>query len=127
MTRLILVALLTDRQCWENGAIEDQAQEAPTLERYLTALGTIASIAPFLGLLGTVIGFLRVFESLSEQAGATNAVMLSAGIHNALITTAAGLCVAIPTLVAYNYFARRAESLILESAISPRLLNILKR
>lgn len=131
MTRLILVALLnSDRPRWEiKELIEDQGrQEAPTLERYLTALGTIASIAPFLGLLGTVIGFLRVFESLSEQAGATNAVMLSAGIHNALITTAAGLCVAIPTLVAYNYFARRAESLILESErISLRLLNILKR
>lgn len=131
MTRLILVALLnSDRPRWEiKELIEDQGrQEAPTLERYLTALGTIASIAPFLGLLGTVLGFLRVFESLSEQAGASNAVMLSAGIHNALITTAAGLCVAIPTLVAYNYFARRAESLILESErISLRLLNILKR
>lgn len=131
MTRLILVALLNaDRPRWEiKELIEDQGrQETPTLERHLTALGTIASIAPFLGLLGTVLGFLRVFESLSEQAGATNAVLLSAGIHNALITTAAGLCVAIPTLVAYNYFTRRAESLILESErISLRLLNILKR
>ncbi len=131
MTRLILVALLNaDHTRWEiKELIEDQGrQEAPVLERYLTALGTIASIAPFLGLLGTVLGFLRVFEVLSEQPGNTNAVMLSAGIHNALITTAAGLCVAIPTLVAYNYFARRAEGLILESErISLRLLNILKR
>jgi len=79
-------------------------------------------------LLGTGNGLFRVFESLSEQACASNAVMLSQGIHNSLITTSAGLCVAIPTLHAYHYSTRRAEGLILESErISLRLLNILKR
>ncbi|HEY7709709.1 MAG TPA: MotA/TolQ/ExbB proton channel family protein [Candidatus Entotheonella sp.] len=131
MTRLVLVALLnSDRPKAEiKELIEDHGrQEVPFLERYLTMLGTIASVSPLLGLLGTVVGLLRVFDAISQAGGVTNAAILSAGIHNALITTVAGLCVAIPSLVAYNYFARRAESLVLEvERISLRLLNILKR
>jgi len=131
MTRLVLVALLnSDRSKAEiKELIEDHGrQEVPFLERYLTMLGTIASISPFLGLLGTVVGLLRVFDAISQEGGVTNAAILSSGIQNALITTVAGLCVAIPSLVAYNYFARRAESLVLEmERISLRLLNILKR
>jgi len=131
MTRLLLVALLnSDRPKAEiKELIEDHGrQEVPFLERYLTMLGTIASISPFLGLLGTVVGLLRVFDAISQEGGVTNTAILSSGIQNALITTVAGLCVAIPSLVAYNYFARRAESLVLEvERISLRLLNILKR
>ena len=131
MTRLVLVALLNaERPKAEiKELIEDHGrQEVPFLERYLTTLGTIASIAPFLGLLGTVVGLLRVFEAISQEGGVTNAAILSSGIQNALITTVAGLCVAIPSLVAYNYFARRAEGIILEvERIALRLLNILKR
>lgn len=131
MTRLVLVALLnSDRPKAEiKELIEDHGrQEVPFLERYLTMLGTIASISPFLGLLGTVVGLLRVFDAISQEGGVTNTAILSSGIQNALITTVAGLCVAIPSLVAYNYFARRAESLVLEvERISLRLLNILKR
>jgi biopolymer transport protein ExbB len=131
MTRLVLVVLLNaDRPKAEiKELIEDHGrQEVPFLERYLTMLGTIASISPLLGLLGTVVGLLRVFDAISQAGGVTNAAILSAGIQNALITTVAGLCVAIPSLVAYNYFARRAESLVLEmERISLRLLNILKR
>ena len=131
MTRLVLVALLNaDRPKAEiKELIEDHGrQEVPFLERYLTMLGTIASISPFLGLLGTVVGLLRVFDAISQEGGVTNAAILSSGIQNALITTVAGLCVAIPSLVAYNYFARRAESLVLEvERLSLRLLNILKR
>jgi biopolymer transport protein ExbB len=109
--------------------IEEQGrQEVPVLERNLTTLGTIASISPFLGLLGTVVGLLKVFEAIAQAGGVTNAAVLSEGIHNALITTVGGLCVAIPALVAYNYFARKAEGLILEiERVSLRLLNILKR
>jgi biopolymer transport protein ExbB len=131
MTRLVLVALLnSDRPKAEiKELIEDHGrQEVPFLERYLTMLGTIASISPFLGLLGTVVGLLRVFDAISQEGGVTTAAILSSGIQNALITTVAGLCVAIPSLVAYNYFARRAESLVLEvERISLRLHNILKR
>ena len=130
-TRLLLVAILnadhTKAEIKE--LIEDQGrQEVAVLERYLTTLGTIASILPFLGLLGTVVGLLKVFDAMAQSGGVTNPVVLSDGIHNALITTVAGLCVAIPSLVAYNYFARRAEALILEAErVSLRLLNILKQ
>ena len=130
-TRLFLVAILNaDRGKAEiKEMIEDQGrQEVAILERYLTTLGTIASISPFLGLLGTVVGLLKVFDAMAQSGGVTNPVVLSDGIHNALITTVAGLCVAIPSLVAYNYFARRAEALILEAErVSLRLLNILKQ
>jgi biopolymer transport protein ExbB len=131
MTRILLVAILNyDRPKAEiKEMIEDYGrQEVPVLERYLTFLGTIASISPFLGLLGTVVGLLKVFDAIAQTGGVTNAAVLSEGIHNALITTVAGLCVAIPALVAYNYFARKAEGLILEvERISLRLLNILKQ
>ena len=117
MTRLVLVALLNAERPKADikELIEDRRrQEIPFLERYLTTLGTIASISPFLGLLGTVVGLLRVFEAISQEGGVTNVANLSSGIQNALITTVAGLCVAIPSLVAYNHFARRAEDIILE-------------
>lgn len=130
-SRLLLVAILNaDHSKAEiKEMIEDQGrQEVAILERYLTTLGTIASISPFLGLLGTVVGLLKVFDAIAQSGGVTNAAVLSDGIHNALITTVAGLCVAIPSLVAYNYFARRAEALILEAErVSLRLLNILKQ
>jgi len=131
MTRILLIAILNhDRPRAEiKEMIEDYGrQEVPVLERYLTTLGTIASISPLLGLLGTVVGLLRVFEAMSQEGAVPHAAMLSGGIHNALITTVAGLCVAIPSLVAYNYFTRRAEGLVLEiERISLRLLNILKQ
>ncbi len=131
MTRVLLVALLNyDRPKAEiKEMIEDQGrQEVPYLERYLTTLGTIASISPFLGLLGTVVGLLKVFQAIAQVGGMTNASVLSEGIHNALITTVGGLCVAIPSLITYNYFARRVEELILEvERVSLRFLNILKR
>jgi biopolymer transport protein ExbB len=131
MTRILLVAILNyDRPKAEiKEMIEDHGrQEVPLLERYLGFLGTIASISPFLGLLGTVVGLLKVFEAIAQAGGVTNAAILSEGIHNALITTVAGLCVAIPSLVAYNYLTRKVEGLVLEvERVSLRLLNILKR
>jgi len=130
MTRIILVALLNyDRPKAEiKEALEEHGrQEVAGLERFLTALGTIANIAPFVGLLGTVLGILKIFEAVSQQ-GVANAQLLSEGIYNALITTAAGLCVAIPALVAYNHLMRRVEELVLEmERLALRLLNILKR
>jgi biopolymer transport protein ExbB len=130
LTRILLVVLLNhDRPKTEiKEMIEaNSRQEVPILERYLTALGTIANIAPFLGLLGTVVGLLKIFEAIAQQ-GTTNAALISDGIYNALITTVAGLCVAIPTLVAYNHLMRKAEELLLEvERVALRLLNILKR
>lgn len=94
--------------------VEDQGrQEVARLERGLGLLETIAGIAPLLGLLGTVLGMIEVFEVVSEQ-GAGQARSLSGGIAEALITTATGLSIGIPSLVAYNYFAGKAERLVLD-------------
>lgn len=88
-------------------------QEIPHLERYLSALGTIAGIAPLLGLLGTVIGMIKVFGVISAL-GVGHAQDLAEGISEALITTATGLPIAIFALVMYNYFSSKAEGIILE-------------
>lgn len=83
------------------------------LERYLSTLGTIALITPLLGLLGTVLGMIRVFSEIMAQ-GTGNANALAGGISEALITTAAGLCVGIPALMFYRIFLRRVESLVID-------------
>lgn len=83
------------------------------LERFLNTLGTIASISPLLGLLGTVTGIIKSFNAL--QAGAAgDPRMLSGGIAEALIATAAGLCVAIPALISYRYLRGRVEGFVVE-------------
>ncbi|WP_220463563.1 MotA/TolQ/ExbB proton channel family protein [Sediminihaliea albiluteola] len=81
------------------------------LERYLNTLGTIAAIAPLLGLLGTVVGMIKVFAEIMAQ-GTGNASALAGGISEALITTAAGLCVAIPALVMHRYFSGRIDGIV---------------
>ena len=93
-------------------------------ERYLSGLGTIAAITPLLGLLGTVIGMIKVFMVISEQ-GVGDAMALSGGIAEALLTTAAGLVVAIPSLMAYRYFQRRIDEMgaVLEQIASRFMLS----
>ncbi len=94
--------------------LEDQSrQEADILERFLTVLRTIGTIAPLLGLLGTVAGMIKVFQTLSV-AGMGQAANLSSGISEALITTATGMCVAIPAIVLHNFFERRVVAIILK-------------
>lgn len=94
--------------------IGDQGrQEIRVLERGLVALETIAAISPLLGLFGTVIGIFKIFGVISE-IGVGQAKMLSAGIGEALITTIAGLAIAIPALVAYNYLTNRAENFVMD-------------
>lgn len=83
------------------------------MERYLNTLGTIAVITPLLGLLGTVIGMIKVFSALQLE-GTGNAAVLAGGISQALITTAAGLSVAIPSLFFYRFFVRRVDELVIE-------------
>ncbi|MFP6860815.1 MotA/TolQ/ExbB proton channel family protein [Pseudomonas sp.] len=82
------------------------------LERYLNALGTIAGIAPLLGLLGTVLGMIEIFSSFMGS-GMANAALLAGGISTALITTAAGLMVAIPALFFHRYLQRRIDELVI--------------
>ncbi len=100
-------------------AIEDAGQlEIPSLERYLGVLATVASVSPLLGLLGTVAGMIKAFGEIKAKMGVVNPSDLAGGIENALITTAAGLVVAIPTLVLYNYFVAKVDSMILDMEIS---------
>ncbi len=94
-------------------AIEERGgRESVILEKYVGILSTIATLSPLLGLLGTVSGMIKTFKVMSEGAG--NPSLLAGGIAEALITTAAGLCVAIPVLVGYRILKDKAESLIFE-------------
>lgn len=92
--------------------IEDTGRHAVhELERYLTTLGTIAAISPLLGLLGTVSGMIRSFTAITDN-GVPNPAVLAGGISEALVATAAGLTVAIPSLIAYRYLRGRVERLV---------------
>ena len=94
-------------------AIEDAGRHvAHDLERYLNTLGTIAAASPLLGLLGTVTGMIRTFKAITV-AGVGNPAAMAGGISEALITTAAGLLVAIPALVAYRYLRGRIDALVI--------------
>jgi len=91
--------------------------EIPKLESRLSALATIAHISPLLGLLGTVTGMTASFHTIQVRAASMNPVTpgdLAGGIGEALLTTVAGLMVAIPTFVAYNYFVHRTNRFVLE-------------
>jgi biopolymer transport protein ExbB len=95
-------------------AIEDTGRHVVhELERFLNALGTIASMSPLLGLLGTVSGMIRTFNDITDQ-GVGNPQVLAGGISEALISTAAGLVVAIPSVIAYRFLRTRVESLVVQ-------------
>ncbi|UCD15051.1 MAG: MotA/TolQ/ExbB proton channel family protein [Candidatus Omnitrophota bacterium] len=93
--------------------------EIPKLEKNLHFLSTIAHIAPLIGLLGTVVGLVKCFYVIEQKTvnmmGVVNPADLAGGIWEALLTTVAGLCVAIPTYIAYNYFVQKVNLLVLES------------
>ena len=94
-------------------AIQDTGRQVvAALERYLNTLGTIAAVTPLLGLLGTVLGMIKVFGVIME-AGVGNPGVLAGGISQALITTAAGLSVAIPALMFYRYFNNRVDKIVI--------------
>jgi len=95
-------------------AIEERgSREATILEKNVDILSTIANLTPLLGLLGTVSGMIKTFNAISVQ-GIGNPAPLAGGIAEALITTATGLCIAIPTLVCYRFLKDKASSLIFE-------------
>lgn len=111
-------------------AIDEAAQlEIPRLEKHLPILATIAHIAPLLGLLGTVSGMIKAFQIIQQKAFAmvpVNPGDLSGGIWEALLATLAGLAVAIPTYVAYNYLVNQVDSLVLDMERSATdLVNLL--
>ena len=116
LARLVSIILDNANQPLEDikEDVADQArQEVHFLERGLGILETVAAIAPILGLLGTVMGMIKVFSTISIQ-GVGDAASLSSGISEALISTAFGLSVGIPTLVFFNYFYRRSQDIVLE-------------
>lgn len=116
MTRIAEVALINSDKPKADlkGAIEEAGRmEVPHLEKFMTILQTITVISPLLGLLGTVTGMINVFQTIVSE-GTGNANILAGGISEALLTTAAGLSIAIPTLIFYNYFNKRIEHLIIE-------------
>ena len=109
-------------------AISEQGKfESVELERYLNTLGTIAGVSPLLGLLGTVTGMIKTFNVLAISKQLGDPGMLSAGISEALITTAAGLIVAIPSFILYKYFSSKVEKIIIQmEGISLRFIEILR-
>jgi len=111
--RVLAVGLLNrdrDRVAMKEAIEETGRAVAQDLQRFLTALGTIAAISPLLGLLGTVIGMISVFATITDL-GVGNPAELAGGISQALITTAAGLSVAIPSLIFYRYFRGKVDEL----------------
>jgi biopolymer transport protein ExbB len=113
-TNIVLAGLeLADRgESAAREAVEGAGRhETALLNRYLGTLGTVAGVAPLLGLLGTVLGMIDVFRTIA-QAGVGQAADLADGISQALITTATGLTIAIPALVAHNFFREKAETII---------------
>lgn len=114
--RILAVGLLNRQR--ERAIIKEAIEEtgravSHELERFLTALGTIAAITPLLGLLGTVVGMISVFTTITNL-GVGNPAELAGGISQALITTAAGLSVAIPSLIFHRHFRGKVEYLTVQ-------------
>lgn len=128
--RVLAAGLLNhrnDRDSMKASIEEVGAHVAHELERYLNALGTIAAVTPLMGLLGTVIGMIRVFTNILD-VGVGNPSQLAGGISQALVTTAGGLMVAIPALLFYRYFRGRVDSLVVGmEKESIKLVDVLQR
>ncbi len=128
MTRIAEIALINSNRPKDDlkASIEEAGRmEVPRLEKFMTILQTITVISPLLGLLGTVTGMINVFQTIVNE-GTGNANILAGGISEALLTTAAGLSIAIPTLIFYNFFNKRIEHLIVEMEhLSVTLLELL--
>lgn len=112
------------------------AEKLIDLERYLNIEATLGTVSPFIGLFGTVLGIIRAFQSLGQagaakagaavqSAGAAGLSGLNAGIAEALIATAAGLFVAIPATIAYNYFRKRVSGLVLQMEVAASRLKVI--
>ena len=106
-----LINVNNSREVMKESIEETGRHVVHEMERYMNSLGTIAAITPLLGLLGTVIGMIKVFSVITAQ-GVGNPAVLAGGISEALITTAAGLSVAIPSLMAHRYFRGLIDSLV---------------
>ncbi len=124
---VILENAKQDRKVLEEKIKEVVLERITVLERFMWLLKITAHVTPLLGLLGTVTGMMKTFNVIASQ-GVGNPEMLAGGISEALITTATGLCVAIPALVLYNYFDRKIDNTISEmEKASVEFLNIFGR
>ena len=128
--RVVAAGLLNrtkDRDAMKEAIEEVGGQVAHELERYLNALGTIAAITPLLGLLGTVVGMIKVFTNITT-VGVGNPAQLAGGISQALITTASGLMIAIPALIFYRYFRGKVDGLVVDmEKESLKLVDVLEK
>jgi len=116
LAKILLVVLKnrgSQRSYLKSLAEEVGEREAVALQRYLGLLGTIANITPLLGLLGTVLGMIKAFNVIATEGMGTPAT-LGGGISEALITTAAGLTIAVPMILLHRYLSSRSERLVLE-------------
>jgi len=129
MSRILWVALANRgvrRSVMKEILEESGRQEVAHLDRFIGVLGLVAAIAPLLGLLGTVIGMIEVFQQIS-LVGVGKADVLAGGISKALNTTAFGLVVAIPSIVAYRFFESRVDRFVIEiEAHALRFVELLK-
>jgi biopolymer transport protein ExbB len=98
-----------DRETLETVILHATEEEVRGLSSYLQALATIGNIAPLLGLLGTVMGMIKAFMVIQQMGGKVNAAVLAGGIWEAMLTTALGLAVALPTMVAHSYLFARVD------------------
>ncbi len=128
VARLVKVAIL-NRENGRDGvreALEEAGLlEVPRLEDKLNLLATIAQIAPIMGLLGTVLGFMTVFADIQAQGLNAHSPQLAGGVWEALVCTAFGLAIAIPSYAGYNYLVSRVNSIVLDmEKASTEILNI---
>src|SRR6185503_6591464 len=117
VARLVKVAILSrdrGREGVREALEEAGLMEVPPLEDKLNLLATIAQIAPLMGLLGTVLGFIRIFSQLQAQGQGAHMEALAGGVWQALICTAAGLALAIPCYAGYNYLVNRVNAIVLD-------------
>jgi biopolymer transport protein ExbB len=120
----VLHSGLVHRNYSASGALQAAAADAyQRMRRFLSVLDTVVTVAPLLGILGTVTGIINCFNLMGE-AGVANPAAATKGLAQALITTAAGLIIAIPALLAYNFFSRRAERAAAEMETSASCLEI---
>jgi len=113
-----------DREILETVIVHSTDEEVRELSRYLQPLATIGSIAPLLGLLGTVLGMIKAFMVIQQMGGKVNAAVLAGGIWEAMLTTALGLAVALPTMVAHSYLVSRVDNY--EAKLKDGSINFIK-
>ena len=112
--RAVILRYAQNDKDLKQAAINASLDEIPRLERRMNIVATIAYVAPLLGLLGTVLGMIDAFQVIQAKGAFVNAIGLSEAIWQALLTTAAGLCVSIPCTIAYNYLVSRIQTITTE-------------